>query len=171
MTSLSAKERTSLREAIDARTARCSVIGLGFIGSTLLDAVIEAGFRAVGYDRSNEAVSRSRCWMQDRHPDKPGRWSISANPESLANADIIVVAVRLPVSADGLVEAMSPVKQMYGMERLRRALEKGPSEAQALLDRAVHEVQGHVADAPQFDDTTIVCVGLDDDRQLSGRRR
>jgi UDP-N-acetyl-D-glucosamine dehydrogenase len=42
--------------------------------------------------------------MQDRHPAKPGRWSISANPESLANADIIVVAVRLPVSADGLVD-------------------------------------------------------------------
>jgi serine phosphatase RsbU (regulator of sigma subunit) len=63
---------------------------------------------------------------------------------------------------DGLVEAMDPSQKMYGMERLEKALADGPSDAISVLDRAVRDVQRHVADASQFDDTTIVCFGLDD---------
>lgn len=63
---------------------------------------------------------------------------------------------------DGLVEAMDPAGRMYGMERLERALARGSSDAVSLLDRAVRDVQRHVADAAQFDDTTIVCLGLDE---------
>jgi serine phosphatase RsbU (regulator of sigma subunit) len=62
---------------------------------------------------------------------------------------------------DGLVEAMSPEREMYGMDRLVRCLRRGPSEAQAVLDRTMHDMQSHVADAAQFDDTTIVCIGLE----------
>lgn len=61
---------------------------------------------------------------------------------------------------DGLVEAMSPTKQMYGMERLEEILKTGASDANAILERAVQDCQVHVADAPQFDDTTIVTLGL-----------
>jgi phosphoserine phosphatase RsbU/P len=63
---------------------------------------------------------------------------------------------------DGLVEAMNPSGQMYGMERLERSLAKGPSDAPTMLLRVVAEVQRHVADAAQFDDTTVVCLGLDE---------
>jgi serine phosphatase RsbU (regulator of sigma subunit) len=63
---------------------------------------------------------------------------------------------------DGLVEAMNPSREMYGMERLTAALASEDSNATALVDRAVHDCQEHVRDAPQFDDTTIVCFGLDD---------
>lgn len=63
---------------------------------------------------------------------------------------------------DGLVEAMDPQQRMYGMERLERAMARGPSDAVGCLDRTVRDVQKHVADAAQFDDTTIVCVGLDE---------
>jgi serine phosphatase RsbU (regulator of sigma subunit) len=62
---------------------------------------------------------------------------------------------------DGLVEAMSPSREMYGMDRLGRVVKKGSSEAQAILDRTMHDMQSHVADAPQFDDTTIVCIGYE----------
>lgn len=62
---------------------------------------------------------------------------------------------------DGLVEAMSPSRQMYGMERLKRCASRGPSTAAAFLERIVKDMQSHVADAPQFDDMTIVCAGFD----------
>lgn len=63
---------------------------------------------------------------------------------------------------DGLVEAMNPAKQMYGNDRLGRCVARGPSGASALLERVVRDMQAHVADAAQFDDTTIVCAGFED---------
>ncbi|MCC7385488.1 MAG: SpoIIE family protein phosphatase [Deltaproteobacteria bacterium] len=65
---------------------------------------------------------------------------------------------------DGLVEAMNPAKQMYGNDRLSRCVARGPSGASALLERVVRDMQAHVADAAQFDDTTIVCAGFEDKR-------
>jgi phosphoserine phosphatase RsbU/P len=62
---------------------------------------------------------------------------------------------------DGLVEAMSPDKEMFGQERLLQSLGDASSQADAVLDRAIHACSDHVGAAPQFDDTTIVCVGLD----------
>lgn len=64
---------------------------------------------------------------------------------------------------DGLVEAMDPKRQMFGIERLLDTVAEGPSTANTLLVRAVQACQAHVADAAQFDDTTIVCFGLDTD--------
>ena len=64
---------------------------------------------------------------------------------------------------DGLVEAMSPSKVMFGMDRLTEALGRERSQADEMLARIVHACQGHVLDAPQFDDTTLVCFGLDED--------
>ncbi len=64
---------------------------------------------------------------------------------------------------DGLVEAMSPAQEMFGMTRLEQTLGQGPSGAAPTLDRILEACQRHVSDAPQFDDTTIVCFGLDED--------
>lgn len=64
---------------------------------------------------------------------------------------------------DGLVEAMNPQQEMLGIERLTEILGQGSSDANTLLVRAVQACQKHVVDAPQFDDTTIVCLGLDAD--------
>jgi sigma-B regulation protein RsbU (phosphoserine phosphatase) len=62
---------------------------------------------------------------------------------------------------DGLVEAMSPAREMFGMERLTAAMAEGTSDAAQLLERALTRCRDHVADAPQFDDTTVVCLGLE----------
>jgi phosphoserine phosphatase RsbU/P len=67
---------------------------------------------------------------------------------------------------DGLVEAMNPSREMYGMDRLTLTLGKDDSSASSLVDRAVENCQQHVKDAPQFDDTTIVCFGLDDQAKI-----
>jgi sigma-B regulation protein RsbU (phosphoserine phosphatase) len=67
---------------------------------------------------------------------------------------------------DGLVEAMNPSREMYGMDRLTTILGREDSSATNLVDRAVQSCQEHVRDAPQFDDTTIVCFGLDDQARI-----
>jgi phosphoserine phosphatase RsbU/P len=63
---------------------------------------------------------------------------------------------------DGLVEAMDPGQKMYGMQKLESVVKHGSSEAVGLLDRTVRDMQKHVAEAAQFDDTTIVCFGFDE---------
>lgn len=63
---------------------------------------------------------------------------------------------------DGLVEAMNPQRKMYGLDRLRTTLSDGSGQADELLERTIRDCQRHVADAPQFDDTTVVCIGYDD---------
>lgn len=62
---------------------------------------------------------------------------------------------------DGLVEAMSPARVMFGIRRLNDALARGPSRAHDMLGRVMQACQDHVLDAPQFDDTTLVCFSLD----------
>lgn len=71
--------------------------------------------------------------------------------------------------SDGLVEAMSPSHEMFGMDRMVRSLARGSSEAAVLLDRALDTMQRHVGDAPQFDDTTVVVFGLDRRRGAAER--
>ncbi|MEM6860946.1 MAG: SpoIIE family protein phosphatase [Myxococcota bacterium] len=65
------------------------------------------------------------------------------------------------IYTDGLIEAMSPEKEMFGQERLLACLGEGSSHADAVLERAIEACSVHVGAAPQFDDTTIVCAGLD----------
>ncbi len=55
-----------LLTAIETRTARCAVVGLGFIGTTLVEALAQAGFAVDGVDRSPEAVERSRSHLRDQ---------------------------------------------------------------------------------------------------------
>ncbi|MBI2376292.1 MAG: SpoIIE family protein phosphatase [Deltaproteobacteria bacterium] len=62
---------------------------------------------------------------------------------------------------DGLVEAMNDAREMYGMDRLKTTLEGLAGSAQETLDGILKSVSGHVGDAAQFDDTTVVCVGCE----------
>ena len=65
---------------------------------------------------------------------------------------------------DGLVEAMNPQREMFGMQRLLQVVGAGSTSAHSLLERALQACQRHVADAPQFDDTTTVTISFDGDR-------
>lgn len=64
---------------------------------------------------------------------------------------------------DGLVEAMSPSRKMFGKASLDASAGAADSSAKSLLARVVRSCQEHVGEAAQFDDTTLVCFGLDDD--------
>jgi len=79
-----------------------------------------------------------------------------ANETALGSGDCVLLYT------DGLVEAMNPDQKMYGLERLRATVAKADNHADAVLERAIRDCQQHVADAPQFDDTTVVCIGRED---------
>lgn len=61
---------------------------------------------------------------------------------------------------DGLVEAMSPNREMFGDHRLLQVLQTASADPAEQLEQVVRACQHHVLDAPQFDDTTLVCLGV-----------
>ena len=62
---------------------------------------------------------------------------------------------------DGLVEAMNPARDMFGMDRLVDTLGRGSGNARVLLEAVLTACRSHVQDAAQFDDTTLVCFSVD----------
>ena len=61
-----------LRDAIVSHTVTCGVVGLGFVGSLIAEALTGAGFRVVGHDIAEEAVARFGNTCASRRPGRPG---------------------------------------------------------------------------------------------------
>ena len=59
---------------------------------------------------------------------------------------------------DGVTDAMNAAGDRFGDDRLRQALSGAAPGAAAAGDPIVKAVQGFVADRPQFDDITLVCL-------------
>ncbi|HZW29263.1 MAG TPA: SpoIIE family protein phosphatase [Isosphaeraceae bacterium] len=60
--------------------------------------------------------------------------------------------------SDGVTDAMNAANQRFGEARLRQALGSAPG-ATAAGEAIIKAVQRHVAEQPQFDDITLVCLG------------
>jgi UDP-N-acetyl-D-glucosamine dehydrogenase len=80
--------------AIQSGASRCGVIGLGFIGSVLMNGLIEAGFEARGFDRSPAAVGRFARSRAAREGHAPTPCRCDADSDVIAGCDVIFVAVR-----------------------------------------------------------------------------
>jgi sigma-B regulation protein RsbU (phosphoserine phosphatase) len=66
---------------------------------------------------------------------------------------------KLFVYTDGVAEATSAEKELYGTERMIDALNTDPDAApQQILKNVRASVDGFVKDAEQFDDLTMLCV-------------
>jgi serine phosphatase RsbU (regulator of sigma subunit) len=61
---------------------------------------------------------------------------------------------------DGLIEGVARDGAQYGQDRLVDVFARAPSGARAALDAVLADLDVFVADAPQSDDQTIVCVGV-----------
>ena len=84
---------TELEAAIGSHRARCAVIGLGYIGSALARALLDAGFEVRGYDRSDEALARFNTGVGVR---RLRGISASTRDDILAGAEVVHVAVSVP---------------------------------------------------------------------------
>ncbi len=93
----------ALAADIEARTAVCAVIGLGFVGTTVMQALIRAGFEVHGYDRSPQAVARFRSHTEAFTTAAGPSWLVGTDAAVLARADVVLVAVRVLPEPDGHV--------------------------------------------------------------------
>ena len=91
---ISAQAKEDLLRAIESKAVRCGVIGLGFIGSVLMDGLIDAGLEAHGHDRSEHAVHRFNEWIPTRHAKPARRYSASSSAKAVLDCDVVFVAVR-----------------------------------------------------------------------------
>ncbi|MCA9550484.1 MAG: SpoIIE family protein phosphatase [Myxococcales bacterium] len=132
---------------------------------TLLYAVLDAHGRRLHFANAGHMppVVRRRDEGDVLVLDQVSGLPLGVLPDAEYEADSfeLIPGDSVMLYTDGLVEAMSPSREMYGMARLVQAMASGPSDAALLLERALTSCRDHVGDAPQFDDTTVVCVGLE----------
>lgn len=116
--------RDHLARLIDARAARVAVIGLGYVGLPLLDAVVAAGFPAIGLDHDAEKIATltaGRTYLPHLGPDLGARLAAServtltADPAGLRDADAVLICVPTPLD-----EAREP--DLGAVERAAREI-------------------------------------------------
>ncbi len=96
-----------LKSAIQTRTARIGVVGLGYVGLPLLQAFVRAGFSTIGYDVDPDKVARLMAgesyiqhvpseWIADWLAEK--RFAATADMSRLSEADAILICVPTPLN-------------------------------------------------------------------------
>jgi UDP-N-acetyl-D-glucosamine dehydrogenase len=97
----------ALREAIQRKTAKVGVIGLGYVGLPLIKAFVEAGYATLGFDideRKIERLARGESYIGHiasewiGHAVRDDRFAPTADMARLAEADAILICVPTPLS-------------------------------------------------------------------------
>jgi UDP-N-acetyl-D-glucosamine dehydrogenase len=98
-----------LRRAIDDKTARVGVIGLGYVGLPLSLAFTDRGFRVLGFDVDREKVESlraGRSYITHLGPERvteamaEGRFEATDDFDRLAEADAILICVPTPLNVN-----------------------------------------------------------------------
>jgi serine phosphatase RsbU (regulator of sigma subunit) len=132
---------TALYARLDPRTRRLTVSNAGHLPPMLRHVVEGDVVRLEGATGLALGVLAEALFEQEEHELRPG--------------DTLVLYT------DGVVEAESPNQEQYGFDRLERAIARGPADAAALMRRVLTDVRTHVGDAPQYDDLTVVTMGVE----------
>ena len=96
-----------LKEAIEKKTAKVGVVGLGYVGIPLIQAFVKAGFSTMGFDIDQKKVDRllagesyighiPSSWINECIDSK--RFVPTADMGRLAEADAILICVPTPLS-------------------------------------------------------------------------
>jgi UDP-N-acetyl-D-glucosamine dehydrogenase len=95
-----------LTDRITRRTARCGVIGLGYVGLPLALEFAKAGFRVTGIDldeRKVQAIEQGRSYIVDVRdeeiagPVRAGRFTVTADFSVIRDLDTINICVPTPL--------------------------------------------------------------------------
>jgi sigma-B regulation protein RsbU (phosphoserine phosphatase) len=68
----------------------------------------------------------------------------------------------LILCTDGVLEATNVGGDQFGFERLEESLARGPSRAADVGQRLMKDLRTHVGEAAQYDDLTLIVVGIAD---------
>lgn len=99
----------ALKDKIAAREARVVTVGLGYVGLPLALTINECGFPVTGFDLNEARVAAINAgertisyFAEDRisHAIAGGRFRAASDPGVLNAADIILICVPTPLSAD-----------------------------------------------------------------------
>ena len=74
---------------------------------------------------------------------------------------ILAPGESLVIHTDGVTDARNTAGEFFSAERLATLIEQPAPHAQALLDRVVDAVHGHIGSADQFDDITMLILRHD----------
>jgi len=95
------------REAIDRRTARVGIIGMGYVGLPLMRTFCAAGFSCLGFDIDEgkvEKLNAGRSYIKHipssliKRVVAEGRFQASADPKSLRECNAILICVPTPLT-------------------------------------------------------------------------
>lgn len=102
-----ASQAATLEKKIQTKEAHVGIIGLGYVGLPLINAYVEAGYSAIGYDvdpKKIEKLNRGETYIAHIKPqiiqgwlDKK-RFEATADMKRLAEADVLLICVPTPLS-------------------------------------------------------------------------
>jgi UDP-N-acetyl-D-glucosamine dehydrogenase len=102
-----ASQAATLEKKIQTKEARVGIIGLGYVGLPLINAYVEAGYSAIGYDvdpKKIEKLNRGETYIAHIKPqiiqgwlDKK-RFEATADMKRLSEADVLLICVPTPLS-------------------------------------------------------------------------
>ncbi len=96
-----------LLQAIDGRSARIGIIGLGYVGLPLVQVFCEAGFNVAGFDIDPEKIARlaaGESYIKHIPAETvaalnaSGRFTASADFRGLAEVDVVLICVPTPLA-------------------------------------------------------------------------
>ena len=98
---------SSLSASIVNQSAIVGVIGLGYVGLPLIQAFVESGFKAIGFDVDESKIQQlmsgrsyighiDDAWIGDCVGD--GRFQPTADMERLAEVDVVLICVPTPLN-------------------------------------------------------------------------
>lgn len=106
-TKLQETSAAALGAAIEQKTAKIGVIGLGYVGLPLIRTFIAAGFENLGFDVDKskvESLLAGRSYIEHISSEwigqcvAEGKFSPTADMDRLAEADVLLICVPTPLS-------------------------------------------------------------------------
>lgn len=130
-----------LLDRIERRDATVAILGLGYVGLPLLDAVATAGFSVIGIDRDPDkitALSEGRTYLPHLGEDLPAR--LNNNPRvtlthdraQLEQADIILICVPTPLYEDSHEPDLSAVDRA-ALDIRRYSIDRHPQRPRLVV--------------------------------------
>ncbi len=98
---------SALKSAIGNKSANVGVIGLGYVGLPLIDAFVNAGFRATGFDVDQskvDALNAGQSYIKHISSEDVQSWSdkgqfeATADLSRMAEADALLICVPTPLN-------------------------------------------------------------------------